>query len=750
MDKNEMLEFEVVITYERYYNEETSFGVFGFSTEDDIPYFITSANDTNDQKKYSCLSGKMQHLSVGGRYAVKANYIKNVKYGDQYSPISVYALMPKTQDEQLEFLQVIIPPTVAQNLINAYPNIVEDIVVNKLDTIDFSKVKGVQQFTWERIKQKVLNNYLISDIIVLLKPLGITYNMIQKLLKDEQNPVLLKQKIKNNPYTLTKIKGLGFQKVDDLCLKMKPQMINSFERLFAFVKYYLEGLGENDGHTWIDIQELKKTVTNFVPESIEYFDTLLENEQFFYVDQNRIGLKYYYNVEKSVVDIINEKIQDSLSYEIEDNIVEQAIHLAEKEQGFLYTPEQIEVIKTCSYQNVCFLSGKAGTGKTSIMRGLIKAYQLSKKNIIACALSAMAAQRLIEATGYPASTIHRTLGCQGENIFTFNKNFPLQTDLVVLDESSMVNADLFLKLIEAIGQKTRIIICGDYKQLPPIGFGNIFSDLIENVDKIYVHVLTKIMRQATLSGISMDANMIRDNVNPIHDFTKDKIVHGTNKDMFYLFRDDREKIFNIALRTYISWANKVGVDNVVIAVPRKQNCTNSTYNINKTLLNYYFKDEPKEIEGVNYNFKLGAKVMQTVNDYDRNVFNGEIGYITNIGTEINDKNKTVEFCEVTYKVYSNEQDQNKVIKYYKKDLINLDLAYAMTVHKLQGAGKQYVIGIIDNTHYKLLDNCMLYTMITRAKKRCLLIAEKQAYVQCIRTSHNRRNTWIKDIIRSNN
>ena len=250
--------------------------------------------------------------------------------------------------------------------------------------------------------------------------------------------------------------------------------------------------------------------------------------------------------------------------------------------------------------------------------------------------------------------------------------------------------------------------------------------------------LVKPMRQAEKSGILVDANKIRDNINPISEKLQPRIIHGELQDMYYMFRTNRQSLFNIAIKTFIKSVESDGIDNVVIAVPRRKDCLNSTNEINKVIQNELLGDVLESIEGFDTTFKLGAKVMQTINDYDKNVFNGEIGYVTKISERYDGKKKE-EYCEVTY---TDIFGKDKIIEYTKKELAALDLAYAMTVHKLQGAGRKTVIGIIDNTHHQLLDNCMLYTLLTRAKKRCLLLAEPEAFLQCIRTSHNNRNTWM--------
>ena len=746
-NEEEIYKFKATITYCRYYNDSSTWGVYGFSTDDDIPHFTKETKidlpfedkkEVNPNRKLSTLAGKMQELVIGGEYMVKATYKHDKNYGDQYNPISVYALIPQTRESQLMFLQSIISPWLAENLINAYPNVVNDVANGTLKEIDYDLVKGVREFTWNKIKEKIINNYLISDIITMLKPLGVTYTMIKKLLADEPNPALLKQQLEENPYIITKIPNIGFKKADDLALKLKPELINSTERLVAFIKYYFTDLGESKGHTWCSMKILKSAISNNVPECSDKVDWLLENNEFLHIADDKVGLKYYYDIEMQIYNLLLEKSKKETDIYISDEKIELAIHHAEEEQGFNYVVEQLDTIKKSLHRTISLITGKAGTGKTSIMRAIVKAYTENNFTLTASALSAMAAQRITEATEFPAMTIHRTLGCIGLNEFTFNKDNHMITSVAFLDEGSMVNASLFLHWLEAIDDNTRIIISGDHKQLPPIGFGNVFSDLIEMFDDTVVSKLVKPMRQAEKSGILVDANLIRENINPITEKLQPRIIHGELQDMYYMFRTNRQSLFDIAVKTFLKSVETDGIDNVVIAVPRRKDCLNSTNEINKVIQEKLLGNEKKSISGFEMTFKLGAKVMQTVNDYDKNVFNGEIGYITEINERYEGKKKE-EYCVVTY---TDIFGKDKLIEYTKKELGALDLAYAMTVHKLQGAGRKIVIGIIDNTHHQLLDNCMLYTLLTRAKKRCLLLAEPQAFLQCIRTSHNKRNTWM--------
>ena len=743
MSEDEVLKFNITITYCRYYSGDSDWGVYGFSTEDDIPkYEMASESPFADNPKYelkfSTLAGKMQELVIGGKYTVKATYKYNKTYGDQYVPIAVYAIAPQTEEDQITFLKSILTENQADNLIKSYPNIVNDVILGNITNIDFNKVRGIGQYTWNRIKDTIINNYLISDIIIMLKPLGVTYTMIKKLLEDEPNPTLLKKKLEENPYTVTRITGIGFKKADEFSLKLKPDMSESIERLVAFINWYLRELGENDGHTWVSVDILKNAVETNVFSCADKFNWLLENNDFLYTEGDKVGLKYYHDIEQKILDKLTEKSKKPCNFTLDEEKNSIGIKKAEEEQGFEYIESQLKVINQCLNRQVSIITGKAGTGKTSIMRGIIKAYCENKKSVSASALSAMAAKRITEATGYPAMTIHRTLGCTGLNQFRFNKDNHLITDVAFVDEGSMINAKLFLDWLDAVDDNTRIIISGDHKQLPPIGYGNIFSDIIDILGNNVVSKLTEPMRQAKMSGILVDANMIRENVNPLKGEFEPKTVHGELHDMYYMFRTNRQSLFDIATKTFLKSVETDGIENVGIIVPRKQGCLNSTKEVNKYIQEQLLGNVFEEISWLDNTFKLGARVMQTVNNYDKNVFNGEIGYIKKIGKRSEGK-KSVKYCIVSF---TDTVGKVKEVEYTQKEIIDLDLAYALTVHKIQGGAFKTVIGIIDNNHYVLLDNCLLYTLMTRAKKRCLLLAEPQAFLQCIRTSHNRRNTWL--------
>lgn len=739
--------FELTPDYEMFYSDSSSFGVYKFNTKSELPH-LTGNPDLFDRTiTYSgVLSGRMQKLYLGDTYNVVAKPVYNKKYSNwQYEPISIQAAVPKSEEQQRAFLRSILTEKQTDTLMSAYPNIVEDIMDGK-DNVDLSKLNGIGETTYGIIKKKIIDNYVISDILAMLQPLGVTIRTIKSLEKWESNPVLLKKQLIQNPYILTRIKGFGFKKVDVLALKINPESKCSNERLEAYIVYYLQEVGETYGHTWVTIDTLKSNVRDNVIECIDLFDKYIDDDQvkenplLEIGEGNKIGLKRYYNVEEYIFN----KVTDMKNIEpiaITENDINDGLKEAEDKQGFSLTDEQKDAVINSFKNNITIISGKAGTGKTSVVRSILTIYSKANYQISCCALSAKAAMVIRESTGFSATTIHRMLGCQGANKFKYNKDNPLPFNVLFIDEGSMISADIFYLIFQAIKSQTKLIICGDNGQLPPIGYGNIFNDLLGMGEYLNGYELTKVMRQAADSGITSDANVIRSGNNPI-DKPELKIVTGKLKDMTYMFRDDRDVLNKLAIKAYMGAIKTYGVDDTLIGVPRKKDCVNSTGRINEAIQELLLPDETRMITYGTRRYKLGAKVIQKVNNYEKNVFNGDVGYITDISTTMRDGQKLNTFT-VEYK----SGEDTKTIEYEQGEIDQIDLAYAMTIHSLQGSGYKAVIIVIDNTHFALLDNCLLYTAITRAKKKCLLLAEPYAFKKCISENKTaKRQTWFENFI----
>jgi exodeoxyribonuclease V alpha subunit len=736
---------------ELYYNEESIYGVYKFFTKQSFLPMIKQTEsydfESNEVKmKFEgMIAGRTQRLTLGTEYDVKAKVEYSKKYKNyNYSPISVSQELPKTLDEQKKFLQSVCTPLQAEVLLEQYPDVVQMIVDGKENEIDLNKTKGIKEATFENIKSKVLDNYAISDILALLVPLGISFNKIRKLLGGEPNPTILKEKILDDPYILSDIDGVSFKVVDSIAVGMNPEFKVSKKRIISFIKNYLKDVGESSGHTWVLYEELENAILNNIQECSELFDEII-NEQFDFStfihvdkkdseDKNEwlVGSKYYYDTELKIWNLIN-NFNESESLEITDEEIENGIKASEEEQGFDFLPQQKELLYNMTKNNFNIITGKSGCGKTTLTRGLISIYR-QKYSIGACALSSKAAGRLQEVTGQPAMTIHRLLSAKGLNSFEYNENVRLPYDIVICDELSMVYSGLFYHLISAVKDGAKIILVGDGAQLNPLSWGNLLVDLLEKKN-LQINYLTKIMRQALDSAIVTDANLLREGIDPLDGVKTFREVRGVKKDLVYMFRSDKNDIFDIAVKTYLKSIEEVGMDNVYLITPRRENAELSTKTLNKRIQDILLDDTlPYASYGKDTKYKLGAKIIHRKNDYDLGVMNGEQGYVVEI-LNINNNNEGNGLIA---------KYGNKLIEYDKSNIKELNLAYSITVHLSQGSEADTVIVALDASSYTLLNNCLIYTAVTRAKSRCLLLSQPYSYDKCVNTNvGNHRDTWTQ-------
>ena len=745
----EPVKFRGLVTYQRYYNEDSFYGVFNVRTKEKLPFSeeVSQPNIFEDDKDFEpyyiiCVAGRMQQLYVGSEYEFTASCEYNSRYKSwNYVPTSVISIAPTTIQETRFFLESLLTENQVNVLLEAYPNIVQEIM-DGTDNVDVKKLYGIGEVTYKKIKQKIIDNFVISDILTMLQPCGVTYTQIKNLLKWEPNSSILKQKIKDNPYCLTEAKGFGFQTVDRYALKYDPTLINSGKRLIAFMKFFLNSRAENEGDTWVELSQLKTGIINQIPQCTDLFDKLVSLDKdgefagYFYIEDRRIGLSKYHNCETGIYEILGELN----SYPFLGNIdTENGIKKAEKQLGYELSEDQKSIVERVKDSNVILFTGPAGTGKSTVGRAILNSFPNSA--IACCSLSAKAAQRIQEATGFEAMTIHRLLGYSPKG-FTYMANNRMPYDIVFLDEASMVNCVLFYQLISAIKEGAKLIVCGDYAQLPPIGAGNIFSDLLHMDDCFNVSILRKVHRQAEASGILTDANNIREGIFPIEDPTvhpKKQIINGELKDMAYVFRDSNERIQDIVVSQFLKIKDKYGIDSVAVAVPRKDTVVNSSLEINKQIqMNVIDTENTPFVQGFNNKFYIGDRILQTENDGKRDIYNGEIGYVENVFPNV----RKDETCMIAlFKSTLNGED--KIIEYNKEELGSVALGYALSVHRMQGSEYDYTIIALDNTHFVLLDRCMLYTAITRAKKMCILVSQPEAFKHAMKLNKvNSRQTWL--------
>lgn len=763
-----IFEFEMKPIRELYYNEQNFYSISVIELDEELP---GTEKDKINNKYTTKLVGRSVPLSTSSKYKVTAKFIFNEKYGYQYEIVSIKPIVSEESQSTLNnsYLQAIITPNQYETLNNAYPNIVQNLLDDPNFEPDYTKLKGIKQKSWEKIREKILKYQQIGDILALLVPLGVSSNMIDKLVSYEPNVDILKTKLKSNPYEFTRIQGFGFLTVDKLALKINPDLATSSFRVAACTRHVLEEEAMN-GYLWVSIQDFGKDFCKIIPpgapefnECFKHVKDLIQVERELTKDNNStllhvvddvIGLQKYYNIEESIWKYLK-RLNTTTNYEpnrsLEEAIEETNNYFSTADRRVELTDEQISAIKSTIENKVVIITANAGAGKTVCIKGILNLFR--NYNVATAALSGKAARRIEEATGVPSNTIHRLLEWQVDGGFARNEDNPLNVDLIILDECSMIDDVLLLNLLKAMPAEAKLVLVFDDAQLSPIGAGSPAKDLLSS--NLCINRLTKIHRQAESSGIKLDANKIRKNQDIFTDedidydefgnrFITSPVIHGADKDMeIYMYTDSKmsqDKIFQQAYDLYFDLLreNDGNVDKVTIVVPKKDG-VNSTRNFNNRIQERLLGREPSELvikesdDGKYKVFKKGARVIQrNVNDYERNVMNGEIGIIENISEK---------FCTLNF------DNGEKIVQMPKPLMRNMELAYAITVHSMQGSECENVIAILDNSHYILLDCALFYTAVTRAQKKCYLLMQPSAYKNALLKNKTERRTYLKDIIK---
>ena len=727
-----MLNFKCKILHEVYYNDSSDWGVYNVGTETKIEGSVYNPLIKLYNIKIVGVTGR---LNIDCEYQITGEYEVNAKYKScQYKVIDIVPLMPTSKKDAEIFLKSILTQNQTDILLQAYPNIVNDIIADCNYTIDYNKTKGIKETTYNKIKAVITKTFGSRELITMLVPLGITMSTISKITQIFPSGKVAKEKVHENPYILTKIKGIGFKKADEIALKLRPNLRNSYFRAITFIEYYLKDIGQSAGHTYVSFNDLLKEAKNNIPECKEHIIDIVNNgDDLLYINkQNKIiALKYYKNIEQNIYDRLmflkNNKSKWSNVKQNDTDLLKQQLQCIEKEQGFDFTDEQISGIQTIINNHITCIIGNAGTGKSTVSNGFLKLFSEKGYTITQCCLSGKASLRLSEINGYPASTIHKLI--YGD-IF-------IETDILVIDEASMIGLELFMDLINNTSPDTKIIIMGDIGQLDSIGLGNIFKDILNS--KLFPVVeLTKIHRQAQKSAIISDSIKIRNKQNIVNNYFIGEETHGELQDLQIRSYLKTENTFDYVIKDYLNHYQEVGINNIQVVLPMVSRGSSSVYRVNNAIQSYVNPQSPnkKEIQTqINKDHKFvireGDKVMNVVNNYnlEPNIFNGNMGTVI----EIKKDSMIVDFAGIG------------LVEIPETWYINIILAYASTCHKLQGSEFDIVVVGVDMSAFKLLSNQWIYTAITRAKKKCYLNCQLTALNMAISNMITTdRNTFFKD------
>jgi exodeoxyribonuclease V alpha subunit len=721
------------------------------------------------------LKGTTCTLEYGTTYKVFCKLAETHEiYGDTYGLIYISKCIDiSSKDKQKEFLKNVLNENLVEKLFDEYDDVIK--LLENRDVKSLMKIKGIGNQVALRMIDEYEESKDYSSIYMELGQLGFTHTFIKKLVDFYKSPDTVIDIVKNNPYDLLRVEGIGFKKADEVACKVGITQYD-IRRIKGFLLYYLNDQGEA-GRSYLNYQDLMKALYDtlgFVSEEIinATAKQMIDNKDVVVLDNgSKIALKKFYDLEKNIMNElfrlqiglvkVVENNSDKVN-SIHDDYIPKSFNIGnwetitenvEEKQGFMFTDEQRAAIKLSLDNHVMALTGGAGVGKTSTANGICSLY--SGYNILACALSGKASVRITEATGLPASTIHRALGYQNGE-FMFNKENKLAVDIVLIDEATMINGTLFLSLLEAIPTGAKVIIMGDVQQLTPIGNCQVFADILDS-NVLPVVKLSKPHRQALRSGIIptsikianqqqiFDGNYIGNAIiGELEDMELDISGKGNDESI----SDKIIKHFQVELEKFHD------IMEVQICVPMRLRGELSCYNLNSKIQSIYNPKlsncneieiflEKKNDEAKKYIIRAGDKVINTKNNYKcinsegdtTPVFNGNMGIVKEI-----EKNGmcTIDFIGIGEVIFT------------KSDCKNLELGYACTVHKLQGSGFCSTIVGLDNSSYIMNNSELLYTAITRAKKYCVLIANNYAVVKSIQTKEVKtKQTFLKDMLLEN-
>ena len=707
-----MEHFNCTVESVTYHNEENGYSVLTV-TPDNVGKLVT-------------LVGNVANPVIGSTLYVEGDWKWHSMYGKQFVATLINEIMPDTVYGIRKYLGsgLIkgVGPATADKIVDKFGIETADVIENHPERL--KEIPRLGQKKIDELVESWNQQKYMFDIMVFLKSFDISTIYAIKIYKKYGNESI--KVLKENPYQLIDaIDGIGFVKADAIAIKMGYDMASE-KRREAGIKYTLYQFAE-DGNTYVlktflspEVANLLSLQPSLIDESIEI---MVENECLIEED-NKIFLPYYYMAEKYIADKMYSLLNSYKEKEIIDDV---QIDDIEKHLNIEYNEEQREAIKVALSNNIMVLTGGPGTGKTTVTKGIITAFRLLNKDILLAAPTGKAADRMSDATGGEAKTIHRLLEYNPRiGGFVHNEDFPLFGDVLILDETSMINVPLMHMLLKAVPLDMKLVLIGDVDQLPCIGAGNILSDLIKS-GMIPVVKLEKIFRQAASSKIITTAHAINHGEIP-------NLKNEKDSDLFFMTDNDETSILNTItelVKTRLPLKYKINPLEIQVLTPMKKGVL-GTKNLNDVLQEVLNKDGGNEIKFGDTIYREKDKVMQIKNNYDKGVFNGDSGFIQKIDTF--GKTMTVVF-------------RKQIIDYEFAELDELMLAYAVTVHKSQGSEYPIVVMPLTKAHYMMMKRNLVYTGITRAKSLCVLVGQKQTLYMAINTlDTTKRNTYLKEFL----
>ncbi len=703
--------------------------------------------------------GNMPPMSEGENVEIDGEIKENPKYGEQIAVRSVKKLMPNNKEGMIRFLSSELFSGVgyvlATSIVEAFGDKTFDVI--EKEPLLLAKLKGINIKKAMQISDAFTGNKAMQEVIVAFSAYEISVAVAIKIYKAYGANAV--KKVEENPYILINdIEGIGFKKADKIAMSLGIEKDSAF-RIKAGICYVLSEVVVKNGHTHLpkdiliaeclDILELKRDeYEELIVSAIDELEiigrvTLIDRDGY-----TAVILSKHYIAEKSIATKLVYMMNHTppLMLDIDGDIKEY-----ERINEIVLHENQKLAIKNCLRAGVNVITGGPGTGKTTIIRCIIGILKSQGYTVSLAAPTGRAAKRLSEATGEQAKTVHRMLDLDfkdGKGYFTYNENFRLSSDVIIVDEVSMCDEYMFNALIKSIKNGGRLIMVGDKDQLPSVGAGNVLADVIGANGIVPVSYLTQIYRQEN------DKSLIVENAHRINRGEMPKI-DNSSKDFFFDMKSSPKDIADAVISMVTERIPKykgVHPKDIQVLCPMKKGIAGVEH------LNVMLQEtlnphdiSKNEVHIGNFLLREGDKVIHTVNNYNLEwiklddmgdtaesgvgVFNGDIGYIKSIEKNNGKTTLTVEF------------DDLRIAKYDSEAAYDLLLAYAISVHKSQGSEFPIAIIAVTAGNYMILTRNLLYTAVTRAKEMVVLIGDKDNVAKMVRNNYTqKRYSMLKDFI----
>ncbi len=713
----------------------------------------TVLNLVSGEDEITCV-GIFSAIAEGENIEAQGEYTEHPTYGQQFKVTSFEEKAPEDEEAIERYLGSGaikgIGLAMAARIVRRFKEDTFRIIEEEPERL--AEIKGISNRKAMEIASQVNEKRDLRQAMIFLQQYGITMNLAVKVYQAYGQDVY--GIIRENPYRLADdIDGVGFRTADEIAARVGIRMDSDFRVRSGILYTLLQASGE--GHTYLPETELTPRASkllNVTAEQVEkqYMELAIERKIILkqMEDQTQIYAASFYYMEANTATMLKRL---NVSYDVSDAEIEQQIRGIEKKSGMTLDEHQVTAVKEAVRNGLLVITGGPGTGKTTTINTIIRYFELEGLEIFLAAPTGRAAKRMSETTGFEARTVHRMLelngGAEGSGGFERDESNPLEANVIIVDEMSMVDISLMYSLLKAISVGTRLILVGDVNQLPSVGPGSVLRDIIQS-HACNVVMLTKIFRQASTSDIIVNAHKINHG--------EEVILDNKSMDFFFLKRYDADVIINVVLQLIKQKLPKF-VDatpyDIQVLTPMRKGLL-GVERLNGILQRYMNPpaNDKVEKEYGSTVFREGDKVMQTKNNYQLaweirtkfgltvdkglGIFNGDMGIIR----QINDfaEQMIIEF------------DEGRMVEYPYKLLDELELAYAITIHKSQGSEYPAVVIPLLGGPMMLMNRNLLYTAVTRARKCVTLVGNEVTFQQMIRnTSQQKRYSGLCDRLKEN-